>query len=110
MKFSFSINLGIQENYHCTKGVSDKWLTEYYNPRGLGAEQVISEYSSVYQDECRIKCENDDADAYNWQTIGNRGCRCYGKLAAGTIKIDSIYKWLFCKKSGKLIRTGYNHR
>ena len=102
-KFSCSINLEIRVDYDCKKGVSNNWSKEHANARGYGSDQVISEYSTMSQDECRKKCEYDAAVAYNWQKDGsvqNHGCRCYGTLAAENIKMDTRHNWLFCKTSG----------
>ena len=113
-KFSFSINLEIQVQYQCEKGVSDKWKNELDNERGPGIGQVISEImmkqdEQMKQDECRIKCEKDGAHAFNWKVDRPQGCRCYGKLATESIKIDKTFNWSYCKKSGKVIGIGYGY-
>ena len=109
------MNSEIRENVHCKKGVSSDWLKEHANATGFGRDQVISEYSTRSKDECRMKCENNAADAYNWplvqrhgcrsyaynwQIAQSHGCRCYGSLAAENMKMQTSNDWLFCKKSG----------
>ena len=108
MKFLFSINLDTQKEYDCVKGVSDNWANEVHNI-GPGIGQVIAEIAPderVSKDECRITCENNGASAFNWkenQNLQGSGCRCYGEQAAGSIKIDNKFNWMFCKHSGKFI-------
>ena len=88
-KIPFIIDLEIQVNYLCKKGVSNNWSREHANPRGHEIDQVITEYSRVSKDECRMRCENDNADAYNWQAVQSHGCRCYGTPAVEKIDIQT---------------------
>ena len=94
------------EPYVCESGVSSTWVKEFHNARGDGVGQVILEESlsgdcthSYCEHVCRAKCEALGGSAYNYQTSGNKACRCYGKVAADSLVIEPATNWKFCKKN-----------
>ena len=51
------------------------------------------------ENTCRAKCEALSGSAYNYETSGNKACRCYGKVAADSLSIKTRSHWKFCKKN-----------
>ena len=94
----------LEPDHICENGFSKDWVTEESNKRGGGVSQVIVEYftrkSWEYGEyQCRAKCENHGAWAYNWQATGNHACRCYGKAAADNLTLEVSTDWKFCRKN-----------
>lgn len=92
------------ETHFCENGISSTWVDESSNKRGGAVGQVIAEYStrksySYGEYQCRAKCDNHGAWAYNWQKIGSHGCRCYGKAAADSLTLEVNSDWKFCRKN-----------
>ena len=94
------------ETHICENGFSSSWGTEAGQgvKRGGGVGQVIAEYNtrksySYGEYQCRAKCDDHGAWAYNWQKIGNHACRCYGKAAADSLTLEVNSDWKFCRKN-----------